>query len=85
MSFRQIDPEKLINRLGMNVPLEVYENLIVLRKENTREIGVRVAHNFFVSHRADAKKVINDIRSKARELGLNARYNPKGTWLVISP
>lgn len=80
-----VDPEKLINRLGLNLPLETFQHLEVVGKEGDSRRGVRCTPEWYREHRLDAKTTINKIRDAARAEGLEANYNPKGTWLVIGP
>lgn len=80
-----VNPEKLINRLGLNLPLSVFENLEVVGKEGDSRRAVRCNKQYYMEHRLAAKTVINQIRDAARKEGLEASYNPKGTWLIIGP
>lgn len=81
----QIDPTKLLNRLGLTMDEDVFNNLEVVRKPDTTPVAVRVKPDYYHRNRTSSKQTINKIRSKARELGLQANYTPKGTWLMIKP
>jgi hypothetical protein len=85
MRYFNIDPVKLINRLSLNLPLSVFEHLEVMGKEGDSRRAVRVTPEWYRNHRMDAKATINRIREAARQEGLEANYNPRGTWLIIGP
>lgn len=85
MTIIQIDPTKLLNRLGLTMDEEVFKNLEVVRKEGFAPVAVRVKPDFYHKNRMVSKQTINKIRARARELDLQANYTPKGTWLIIKP
>jgi len=83
MSKRSIDPVKLLDLLQMNLPLAVFENLIVEREEGRSVVEVSVKPDFYREHRLAAKTTINQIRDRARHEGLKADYEPRGRWLEV--
>ena len=50
-----IDPTKLIDRLGLNVELKLFDNLVVMREPDLACVEVSVKTNFYRDHKLAAK------------------------------
>ena len=81
----KVPTESLINRLGINMELGVYENLQVTKDPNIAKVNVRVKPEYFRSNRTQAKAALTTILDKARSEGLDAHYEPRGRWVEIGP